>query len=154
MKKFLSLVLTLFISGIVYAVPPQNKKNDISKQAQQHQQKMKQDFDKLAKELNVTEEQKNEMKQLMQSDISRKKEIRQQLKEKNDALDNELLKENMDMDMINTLITDIIQLDAEISKINIERKFKVRSILSFEQYTKMEQNRKLVMEKLKNGKNN
>lgn len=150
MKKILSLILTLFVSGMVYAVSPQDKKGDMPKQSQQNQQKMKQDFEKFAKELKITDEQKNEMKQLMQSSISRKKEIRQQIKEKNDALNNELLKEKVDMNIVNSLANEIVQLDAEISKINIERKLKARSILSFEQYTKIEQNRKQLLDKSKN----
>ena len=69
-----------------------------------------------------------------------------------EAIDEELLKENIDMNVINQLATEIQQTSADISRINIESKLKVRSVLSFEQYTKMEQNRKEMMEKFKKEK--
>ena len=43
---------------------------------------MKQDFDKISKELNITDEQKQKINELMQADLSKKKELRQQIKQK------------------------------------------------------------------------
>lgn len=150
MKKFLSLVLTLFVSGVVFAAQPQeNKENSMFEPSHHNQQKMKQEFDKIAKELNITEEQKQKMNEMMKADMSKKRELRQQIREKMDAVDEELMKETIDMNEINKLAAEIQQINAEISKINIESKLKVRSVLSFEQYTKMEQNRKQMMGKFK-----
>ena len=155
MKKFLILVLTLFISSFIYAAPSKNNDGIVANDTiHQHYQKMKQDFEKIIKELNVSDKQKEQMKETMQADISRKKELRQQIRQKSDLIDEELLKENIDTNTINNLTTEIQQLTAEISKINIESKLKVRSILSFKQYTKMEQNRKETMKKIKQEKTN
>ena len=153
MKKFLSLVLTLFISGFVYAVPPQGEQ-DMPQPPKQQQQKMKQNFEKLIKELNITEDQQEKIKQNMQADVAKKKQLREQIKEKANAIDEELLKENFDIEEINDLCEEIQKLNAEITKINIEGKIQVRNILTLEQFTKMDQNRKETMKKLKNGKKN
>ena len=151
MKKFLSLVLTLFLSGFIYAAPPQKSNNNMPQEpSHKHQQNMKQNFDRLIKELNISEEQQEKIKEMMQTDISRKKELRQQIKEKSDSIDEELLKENIDMNVVNKLAQEIQQLSAEISKINIESKLKVRSTLTFDQYSKMEQTRKSQMMNNKN----
>ena len=151
MKKILSLVLTLFISGFVYAVPPQGEQ-DMPQQPKEHQQKMKQNFEKFIKEYNITEEQGEKVKQRMQSDIEKKKQLRKQLKEKFKAIDAELLKENFDINIINGLSEEIQKINAEISKIDIEGKIEMRNILSFEQFSKMEQKRKEDMKKFKNEK--
>ncbi len=154
MKKFLSLVLTLYVSSFVYTPPPKQAKGNMPPESpHKYQQQMKHDFDKLIKELNITTEQQEKMRDMMQSDISRKKELRQEIRQKMDAIDEELLKEKVDMNTINKLSQEIQQLNAEISKINIESKLKVRSTLTFDQYTKMEQNRKSKMinsEKMRN----
>ena len=153
MKKILSLVLTLFISSFVYAVPPQGEQ-DMPQPPKQQQQKMKQNFEKLIKELNITEDQQEKIKQNMQADVAKKKQLREQIKEKANAIDEELLKENFDIEEINDLCEEIQKLNAEITKINIEGKIQVRNILTLEQFTKMDQNRKETMKKLKNGKKN
>ncbi|MBO7610946.1 MAG: periplasmic heavy metal sensor [Elusimicrobia bacterium] len=146
MKKFLSLALALFVTSSLYAVPPQEK-GDAPGHMFGHHQKFEQNLEKIAKELNITDEQKAQMNEMMKVDMERKGELRKQVKEKMDAVTDELMKENVDMNAINAIAADIQQLSAEISRINVESKVKVRSILSYEQYTKMEQSRKEMMEK-------
>ena len=150
MKKILSLVLTLFISGFVYAVPPQSEQG--IPQPSKQQQKMKQNFEKLIKELNITEDQQEKIKQNMQADVAKKKQLRTQIKEKFNAIDEELLKENFNIEVINGLCEEIQKLNAEITKINIEGKIQVRNILTYEQFVKMDQNRKENMKKMKKDK--
>ena len=151
MKKILSLAVALLVTTSLYAVPPQDK-GDVAEPQHMHHQKMGPDFAKIAKELNITEEQKTTLNDMMKEDMSRKKELRQVIRQKMEAIDEELLKENIDMNVINQLATEIQQTSADISRINIESKLKVRSVLSFEQYTNMEQNRKEMMEKFKKEK--
>lgn len=151
MKKILSLAVALLVSSSLYAVPPQDK-GDVAEPQHMHHQKMGPDFAKIAEELNITEEQKTALNNMMKEDMSRKKELRQVIRQKMEAIDEELLKENIDMNVINQLATEIQQKSADISRINIKSKLKVRSVLSFEQYTKMEQNRKEMMEKFKKEK--
>ncbi len=150
MKKFLSLVLTLFVSSFVFAAPPkENKKSMPPKSPNNYQLQMKQNFDKISKELNITDEQKQKINELMQADLSKKKELRQQIKQKMNIIDEELMKENLDTETINKLTQEIQQLSAEISKLNVESKLNVRNILSFKQYSRMEQARMQMMDKFK-----
>ena len=151
MKKILSLAVALLVSSSLYAVPPQDK-GDVAEPQHMHHQKMGPDFAKIAEELNITEEQKTALNNMMKEDMSRKKELRQVIRQKMEAIDEELLKENVDMNVINQLAAEIQQTSADISRINIESKLKVRSVLSFEQYTKMEQNRKEMMKNFKKDK--
>ena len=148
MKKLLSLAVALLVTTSLYAVPPQDK-GDMPEPPQMHHQKMGPDFEKMAKELGITDEQKDKLNEMMKEDMSRKKELREVIKQKMEAIDAELLKENIDMNAINALAAEIQQTSSDISRINVESKLKVRSVLSFEQYTKMEQNRKEMMEKFK-----
>ncbi len=151
MKKFLSLVTVLFISGFAYAVPPQSDENMPQRAQHQHQQKIKHDFDKILKEANITDEQKNKMEQFMQSDIAKKKELRKQIKEKMKNIDEELLKEDYDINVINGLSSEIQQLNSEISKINVNSKLQIRNILTYEQFKQLEQHRQKMQGKIKSG---
>ena len=151
MKKILSLAVALLVTTSLYAVPPQEK-GDMPEPPHQHFQKMGPDFEKIAKELNITDEQKAQMNEMMKVDMERKQELRKQVREKMDAISDELMKENIDMNAVNAIAAEVQQLSADISRINIESKLKVRSVLSFEQYTKMEKTRKEMMEKFKKEK--
>ena len=155
MKKILSLVLTLFVSSFIYAAPPKSDKGNMPPEPpHKQQQQMKVDFEKIAKELNITDEQKQKINELMRADLEKKKLLRQQIKQKSDAIDEELIKEKFDIHVINKLAEEIQQLNAEIAKTNIESKLNVRSILTFEQYSRMEQARKQTIENFKQEKNN
>ena len=148
------MVLTLFISSFVFAAQPQKDNAMPHEMSKKYQQQMKEDFDRITKELNITDEQKQKINESMMADLAKKKELRQQIKQKTNLIDEELLKEKIDMNVINKLSTEIQQLSAEISKINTESKLNVRNILSFEQYSRMEQARKQMMEKFKQAKKN
>lgn len=154
MKKFLSLALVLFVSSFVYAVPPKQSKGNMPESPHKYQEQMRQDFDKISKELNITDEQKQKINELMQKDLTKKQELRHQIKQKSDAIDAELMKEKIDMNVVNGLAAEIQQLNAEISKINIESKVNVRNILTFDQYSRMEQARRQMMDKFKQLKSN
>ncbi|MBR3628522.1 MAG: Spy/CpxP family protein refolding chaperone [Elusimicrobia bacterium] len=155
MKKFVSLVSVLFVSSFIFAAPPKSDKGNIPPEPpQKHQQQMKLDFEKISKELKITDEQKQKINELMKTDLEKKRELRQQIKEKSTAIDEELMKEKFDIYVVNKLSEEIQQLNAEIAKINIESKLNVRSILTFEQYSRMEQARKQTMENFKQEKIN
>ena len=146
MKKLLSLVLTLFVSSFVFAASPKQDKGNITPDSpHKYQQQMKQDFEKISKELNITDEQKQKINELMQKDLAKKKFLREQIKEKSNTIDEELMKETVNMDAVTGLATEIQKLNAEIAKINIESKLNVRNILSFDQYSRMERARKQMM---------
>lgn len=146
MRKIISLMMILFIAVTVYAVIPQQQN------IQNNQKQLKQDFDKTIQTLNITDEQKQQIKQLMESDIAKRKELKTQMKEKMEAIDNELSKEKYDVSVIENLTKEIEQINLEILKIKVDGKIKMRNILTFKQYLKMEQHRKQVMKKFKHNK--
>jgi Spy/CpxP family protein refolding chaperone len=99
--------------------------------------------------LNITDDQKQKINELMQADITKKRELRQQIRQKSESIDEELMKEKPDMKKINDISTEIQKINAEIAKINIESKLNVRNILTYDQYSRMEKARKQLMEKFK-----
>ena len=150
MKKILSLALMLFISSFVFAAPPtQDKPKKKHQSVEQYHVQVTVDFEKIAKELNITDDQKQKINELMRADLTKKHNLRQQIKQKSEAIDEELLKQQVDMNKVTGLATEIQQLNAEISKINIESKINVRNVLSYDQYSRMEMGRRQVMEKYK-----
>lgn len=150
MKKILSLVLTLFVSSFVFAAPPtQDKQNMKHQSIEKHFIQATVDFEKIAKELNITDDQKQKINGLMQADLKKKHALRQQIKEKSEIIDDELLKEQVDMNKVTGLTTEIQQLNAELAKINIESKINVRKVLSYDQYSRMELGRRQLIEKFK-----
>ena len=154
MKKIISLVLTLFVSSFVFAAAPQKDNKNMPEPPHKQQEQLRQDFDRISKELKITNEQKQKINELMQKDLSKKQELRQQIKQKSESIDEELMKEKVDMNIVNDLSTEIQKLNAEISKINIESKLSVRNILTYDQYSRMEQARRNMMEKFKQLKTN
>jgi Spy/CpxP family protein refolding chaperone len=133
----------LFVSVAVYAVTPNNQNIENN-----HEQK-RQELDKAVQSLNITNEQKQQMKQLMESDIAKRKELKEKSKEKMEAIDNELAKEKYDISVIENLVKEIEQINLEILKIKIDGKIKMRNILTREQFLRMEQHRKHIFGKSK-----
>ncbi len=143
MRKIISLIIALVVSGTVYAVTPNNQ-NNVNNQKQKIQE-----LDKAVQSLNITDEQKQQMKQLMESDVAKRKELKEKLREKMEAIDNELAKEKYDIGIIENLEKEIEQIDIKILKIKIDGKVKMRNILTREQFLKMEQHRKHIFGKFK-----
>ena len=143
MRKIISLIIALVVSGTVYAVTPNNQ-NNVNNQKQKIQE-----LDKAVQSLNITNEQKQQMKQLMESDVAKRKELKEKLREKMEAIDNELAKEKYDIGIIENLEKEIEQVNIKILKIKIDGKVKMRNILTREQFLKMEQHRKHIFGKFK-----
>ena len=143
MRKIISLIIALVVSGTVYAVTPNNQ-NNVNNQKQKIRE-----LDKAVQSLNITDEQKQQMKQLMESDVAKRKELKEKLREKMEAIDNELAKEKYDIGIIENLEKEIEQINIKILKIKIDGKVKMRNILTREQFLKMEQHRKHIFGKFK-----
>lgn len=146
MKKFLSLVIAICFSSSVYAAPIQQK-------GVSNKQKTTIDFNELVNDLSMTDNQREELKNLLKESSSKKTALKQEIKVKADAIDAELLKENYDSALVDSLTKDIQSLTSEYSTINIESKNKIRNILDYNQYTQytqMEQdNTQVIVEKAK-----
>ena len=166
MKKLLSsLMAVLFTAGIALAQPPElpaepdgmeppqmGMDGDMQrppKMSKQDQKKMKKSFEEIAKELNLTDEQKQQIETMAKTDKEKRKEIRNQIREKFKAVDAELLKENYDINVVNGLTDDIKSLQGEMSKMNIDGKIQMRNILTYDQFKQIEQMRQNKMKDMK-----
>lgn len=121
---------------------------------QEFEQKAAERFDKTAKELGLTQDQIAQMKEIREQNKIKTKQIIEEIRKKDKAIDEELLKENYDRAVVNNLLQEIRQLSADMSQIRIDDKIKVRSILTQEQFSKIEQNKKDFLLKQKKSKNN
>ncbi len=156
MKKLLSgLMAVLFTTGIAFAQPPEPPADmegmeppqmgldgdmpQPPKMSKQDMKKMKKSFEEIAKELNLNDEQKQQIETMAKADKEKKKEIRKQIKEKFKAVDEELLKENYDINTINGLTAEIQSLQGEMAKMNIDGKIQMRSILTYDQFKQIEE---------------
>lgn len=147
MKKLLSsMFAVLFLTGISFAQPPEPPMDmegmpEPPKMAKQDFKKMKKSFDEIAKEINLTDEQKQQIDTMAKADKEKKKELRKQIKEKFDAIDAELLKENYDINVINNLTSEIQNIQGTMAKMNVDGKIQMRSILTYDQFKQIEQMR-------------
>ncbi len=157
MKKLLSsLFAVLFTAGIAFAQPPEppTDAEDMPEPPQinmegnmpQHpampkEIKKKKSFDEIAKDINLTDEQKQQIETMAKADKDKKKEIRNQMKEKFKAIDAELLKENYDINVVNNLTAEVQTLQSEMSKMNIDGKIQMRNILTYDQFKQIEEMR-------------
>ncbi|MFA7074047.1 MAG: Spy/CpxP family protein refolding chaperone [Endomicrobiaceae bacterium] len=111
--------------------------------------KMKKKFEKMLKKLKITDEQKAKMDELMKSDMAQRTALKKQIREKRQAVDNELLKADYDKTVVDTLTKEIRQLSGDIVQIQIDGKIKMRNILTYEQFKQLEEDRIQMQEKMK-----
>ena len=107
-------------------------------------------FNKTAKELGLTQDQISKMKEIREQNKIKTKQIIQEIRDKDKAIDEELLKENYDRAVVNGLLQEIRQLSADMAQLRIDDKIKVRSILTPDQFLKIEHNKQEVIQKNKN----
>ena len=109
-------------------------------------------FNKAAKELGLTQDQISQMKQIREQNKIKTKQIVQEIRNKDKAIDEELLKENYSRAVVNSLLQEIRQLSADMAQLRIDDKIKVRSILTPDQFIKIEHNKQEIIQKNKNRK--
>ena len=107
-------------------------------------------FNKTAKELGLTQDQLSQMKEIREQNKIKTKQIIQEIRNKDKAIDEELLKENYDRAVVNALLQEIRQLSADMAQLRIDDKIKVRSILTPDQFLKIEHNKQEIIQKNKN----
>ena len=144
------VILSFVFAVTIFAAEP--KKIYLSER-QEFEQKAAEKFDKTAKELGLTQDQIAQMKEIREQNKIKTKQIIQEIRKKDKEIDEELLKENYDRAVVNNLLQEIRQLSADMSQIRIDDKIKVRSILTREQFSKIEQNKQEFLLKQKNQKN-
>ncbi len=99
--------------------------------------KPKTKYDILAEKLNLSNEQKEKVKTIMEDNDKKIKGLVEKKIEKKNALEDEIEKENCNKDTVSKLMKDISSLSAELFKLKIDTKMKIKSVLTFEQYSQM-----------------
>lgn len=93
--------------------------------------------DMLAERLNLSEEQKEKVATIMENSDKETKEFMDKKIEKKKLLMEELKKEDCNNDTVSQLMQDISDVSNELFKLKIGTKMELKSVLSFEQYNKM-----------------
>lgn len=94
-------------------------------------------FNKKFKDLNFTDKQKEDLKNLRKTCMDYSKETISKFKEKAKALNNELLKEKYSAKEIKKLTKDLKVISAKMIDNKVSKKEGMRKILTFEQYNKL-----------------
>lgn len=143
--KLISAVLmaALFLSGTVtaYSADKGPKSGDMF---------MKKNFEKMAKELNLSENQKAQIEEHRKANMKEMRDIRKQTTEKNRALKTELDKLNSDKAVINRLMTELKDLHGKQLQSMVDRVMEMKEILTPEQYKKMTESMDKGMKKMQN----
>ena len=99
--------------------------------------KPKTKYDMLAERLNLSNEQKEKVTTIMEEADKTTKELICKKFEKKNLLKEELEKENCNKDTVSQLMTDISNISNALFKLRIDTKMELKTVLSFEQYNKM-----------------
>ena len=142
---FVSVMFLFSVCQTIFCGQKPYSRQEFEKQAAEK-------FYKTAKELGLTQDQISQMEEISEQNRIRTIEIIKEIRKKDKAIDEELLKENYDRSVVNNLLQEIRQLSADMAQLRIDDKIKVRSILTQEQFLKIEQNKHEFLIKHKNQK--
>jgi|GEM_PF-5602422 len=95
------------------------------------------DFEKMAQELGLTQEQQAQLKEHRRQNMKQAQEIREQLKAKKDEIRQELQKDPVDVARIRAIHEQIKALIAQREDGRLEGILKLREVLTAEQFQKM-----------------
>lgn len=93
-------------------------------------------YDILAERLNLTDEQKEKIKNLFEKNKEKNESLKKTLFEDKIKLEKELEKETVDTNIVNTLSQEISQISQDIVKNDIDIKIELKNVLTLEQYNK------------------
>lgn len=133
--KGLSLgVVLLLCSGAVYAADAVKTEAPATMPAQHGREKMMNDMDD---KLGLTADQRTKMKTLRDEMRAKQESLREQVKEKRGALRQELDSTNPDRNKANALVNEITSIETQLAQNHVDQVFKVREILTPEQFQRM-----------------
>ena len=102
----------------------------------EYKERMKEKREKFAEELGLTDEQKEEMKELKETSREKKKELRQGLKEKRGELRNELNVYDSNTRKVRSLVSEVKDLQGELIDLRVQSIMDTKEILTEEQFGK------------------
>ena len=101
------------------------------------------------KGLGLSEEQRTQMKALREASRAKMDELRAQIKVKSEALGQEMESPQADQAKAQSIVKEINALQAEMTSARVENLFKVKAILTPEQFAKFQENHKKNRGKIK-----
>ncbi len=128
----------LFFLGSIITINAQNTKESYAP-SDNKEELHKKHHEELMKELNLTEEQKVQMKEIRKTQKEDIEPIKNELKEKEARLQELKEDENANIDEANTLIDEIYALKAQKEKLKFVHHQQVNKILTAEQRVKMKE---------------
>ena len=146
MSAVFLISLLVFTAGYTFAICPDCKDGQPCPKCAKMEEKR---FDKMAKELNLTDTQKQQVKTHKEKHWTAMKDIFKQLKEKREALLQELQKPDSDKTKIDALKNDLKELNAKRIDAMVEAVSEMKQILTPEQRKIMNENIKKRHEKMK-----
>ncbi len=99
--------------------------------------KHKTKYDILAEKLNLTAEQQEKLTKLMETKKETVLQLKEKMEQKRKDLEEEFNKDNIDKDMISSITKEISEISNDLFKVNIDTKIEMKSVLSQEQYNKL-----------------
>ncbi len=122
-------VLSLVLTGVSFAAAPFQKERGMSHECREKE---------MSKALNLTAQQEQQIRELQKSNFERAKQLRDELRDKRNALGEELNKQSSDMNKVKALAADIKDIEGRLIDQRVESVIKMKEILTPEQYQKFQ----------------
>tara|TARA_B100000579_G_C22475099_1_gene685223 strand:+ start:177 stop:683 length:507 start_codon:yes stop_codon:yes gene_type:complete len=160
MKKILLFIVTLLISDISYSQIQRGNnlqrrgmidRDKIKERLEMRKESMQNRGDDPLILLNLTEEQRKLFKEINSKHLSAVKPIKKEMMKKKLEMQLEKMEDKIDISLVNKLIDDLSDLEAELRKSEFSRNLEIRFLLDDEQemrFERMMQSKKM-MEKNK-----
>ena len=160
MKKILLFIVSLLISDISYSQIQRG--NNLQRRGMIDRDQIKERLEMRKKSmqnkendplilLNLTDEQRKSFKEINSKHLSVVQEIKKEMMKKKLEMQLEKMEDKIDISLVNKLIDDLSDLEAELRKSEFSRNLEIRYLLDDEQEVRFERimQRKKMMEKAK-----
>ncbi len=160
MKKILLFIVSLLISDISYSQIQRGNnlqrrgmidRDQIKERLEMRKESMQNKENDPLILLNLTDEQRKSFKEINSKHLSVVQEIKKEMTKKKLEMQLEKMEDKIDISLVNKLIDDLSDLEAELRKSEFSRNLEIRYLLDDEQEVRFERimQRKKMMEKAK-----
>ena len=147
MKKILLVIVTLFISDIAYSQVQRGNnfqrremidRDQVRERLEMRRELMQKGGNDPLRLLNLSEEQMNLFKKINSNHVYTAKHIKKEITKKKLEMQLEKMEDKIDISLVNKLIDDLSDLEAELRKSEFSRNLEIRSLLDDEQEMRFE----------------
>ena len=147
MKKILLVIVTLFISDIAYSQVQRGNnfqrremidRDQVRERLEMRRELMQKGGNDPLRLLNLSEEQMNLFKKINSNHVYTAKHIKKEITKKKLEMQLEKMEDKIDISLVNKLINDLSDLEAELRKSEFSRNLEIRSLLDDEQEMRFE----------------